>query len=192
MEFAGLIYLNNYRKCVANLLNKYIDIGAHCHYDLCRQQTYLPFQCDSCKHKFCKHHRTQESHECINLEKELKEQEEIEKAKISKNKKIQINKPQHNGGYKCHYKKCKKYEWINIECNKCLKTFCLSHRSPDDHKCKGPKNNHKNKYNDKNAKLRKQRESFLNKLSLKQSCSTEVTSADNEAQQLNEQPITVR
>ena len=152
-------------------------------------QTYLPFECESCSHKFCKHHRTQESHQCIHLEKEQKEQNEIEKAKISKNKKSKINNPKHNGGYKCSYRKCKKYEWINIECNKCSKSFCLNHRSPDDHKCKGPKTKHKM---DKNAKLRQQRQAFLNNLSLKQSCSTEVASATNEAKQFNEKSIMVQ
>eukprot|EP01084_Bolivina_argentea_P131212 231629_1 len=85
---------------------EFADIGAHCHYDLCQQQTYLPFNCDSCQHKFCKLHRAQKSHECPNLSKEINEAKQIEKQKIKQNKKTGVNKPIH----KCDYKKCKKRE----------------------------------------------------------------------------------
>merc|ERR1712032_475060 len=55
--------------------------------------------------------------------------------KIKANKASKINQPT----FKCQHKKCKKREWIKIECNKCLKSFCLRHRAPDSHKCDGDK-----------------------------------------------------
>eukprot|EP01083_Nonionella_stella_P194407 717099_1 len=110
---------------------EFSDIGAHCHYDLCQQQTYLPFNCDSCQYKFCKLHRAQKSHECPNLSQEIHEAKEIEKQKIKQNKKTKVNKPIH----KCNYKKCKKREWIEFECNKCNLSYCLKHRAWDSHKC---------------------------------------------------------
>merc|ERR1712154_275101 len=60
------------------------------------------------------------------------EQKEEELAKIAQNKQSKVNRPK----YKCHHRKCKKREWIKIECNLCHQTFCLKHRSPDDHVCK--------------------------------------------------------
>eukprot|EP01083_Nonionella_stella_P096505 271343_1 len=128
---------------------EFSDVGAHCAYDLCGQQTFLPFDCESCKRKFCKIHRVQQSHECPHLSQEIKEAKRIEKAKIKANKKKKINEPIH----KCHYKKCKRSEWIKIECAGCNNSFCLKHRSPDAHKCD----------KDKLKTLRQQRQSLINK-----------------------------
>ena len=113
---------------------EFADVGAHCAYDLCGQQTFLPFECESCNRKFCKLHFEQEAHRCIHLADEEAEAKQKELAQVERNKKSKINKPI----YKCHRRKCKKKEWIKIECNKCRRTFCLKHRSPDDHKCQGP------------------------------------------------------
>merc|ERR1711933_214998 len=149
---------------------EFSDVGAHCHFDLCGQQTFLPFKCESCKHRFCKHHRSQKSHQCPHLKKEETEAKEIEKKKILTNKKNEINKPI----YKCNYKKCKKREWVNFECNKCNESFCLKHRSPDAHKCGG--------HQDKKSKLRKQREAFITNLLSNQnnkSCGKEINGNHN-------------
>ena len=163
---------------------EFSDIGAHCHYDLCKQHTYLPFECESCKHKYCKHHRTQKSHQCLKLKKEINEEKQSDINKINKNKTSKINNPKFNGGYKCNYKKCKKYEWVEFECNKCHKSFCLRHRSPDDHKCKPRKFK-----DDKNEKLRQQRQKFLNNLQI-QTCSKQASTNNNNNQK--EKPIMVQ
>jgi len=41
---------------------------------------------------------------------------------------------------KCSVSTCKQREAIQVNCEKCSKTFCLRHRFPDDHKCQGFKN----------------------------------------------------
>lgn len=40
---------------------------------------------------------------------------------------------------KCSVSTCKQREAMEVKCEKCLKTFCLRHRFPDDHKCQGMK-----------------------------------------------------
>jgi len=41
---------------------------------------------------------------------------------------------------KCSISSCKQREAIQVNCEKCLKTFCLRHRFPDDHQCQGLRN----------------------------------------------------
>ena len=41
---------------------------------------------------------------------------------------------------KCCFTTCKQREAIQVKCNECLKTFCLKHRFPDDHRCQGFEN----------------------------------------------------
>ncbi|CAM4785227.1 unnamed protein product [Rotaria magnacalcarata] len=36
---------------------------------------------------------------------------------------------------KCSVPSCKQREAIQVKCDKCLRTYCLRHRFPDDHKC---------------------------------------------------------
>lgn len=38
---------------------------------------------------------------------------------------------------KCSFKSCKQKELIPVQCDKCLKNFCLRHRFEDDHNCSG-------------------------------------------------------
>merc|ERR1719334_993443 len=51
--------------------------------------------------------------------------------KIKKNQSSKVNVPT----FKCEHRKCRKREWVPFECNRCSKSFCLKHRSPDAHKC---------------------------------------------------------
>merc|ERR1712228_263564 len=41
---------------------------------------------------------------------------------------------------KCNKPKCKKKELVPCICNTCRLNFCLTHRHPADHDCKGPNN----------------------------------------------------
>ena len=41
---------------------------------------------------------------------------------------------------KCSVILCKQSEAVEVKCDQCLKTFCLKHRFPDDHKCQRFKN----------------------------------------------------
>merc|ERR1711920_569923 len=92
---------------------------------------------------------------------------EANNEKIKANKKSKMNKPT----YKCNHKKCKKREWIKVECNKCLKSFCLKHRSPDAHKCDG----------NKAKTIREHRDQFLKKVMAnqpKQSCAEQMAQSN--------------
>ena len=48
---------------------EFADLGAHCAYDLCKQQTFTPFHCEACDQQYCRHHRTMPTHECPALSK---------------------------------------------------------------------------------------------------------------------------
>eukprot|EP01084_Bolivina_argentea_P118827 210777_1 len=118
---------------------EFSDIGNHCHFDLCRQTTFLPQQCACCNHQFCKLHISTKIHKC-NDNYQIKQQKQI-----SKNTKSKLKK--------CGYK-CDKYQPILINCNRCNKSFCSYHRYSDDHMCNGNKiiNKNKNQNNYKNKK----------------------------------------
>eukprot|EP01084_Bolivina_argentea_P191538 329022_1 len=115
---------------------EFSDIGCHCHYDLCKQHTFLPLACYKCNHSFCKHHINTSEHQCdkqVNLqseELELKQCNNTPKHTKSNKKKIIT--------YKCNYNGCKKQELIKIKCNLCRLSFCLTHRFGDNHNCTGP------------------------------------------------------
>ncbi|CAK6970248.1 AN1-type zinc finger protein 1 [Scomber scombrus] len=96
-----------------------LDIGKHCQIDLCHQQDFLPFVCDSCSGVFCIEHRSREAHSCS--------AEPVKK------------EPQTVGGgtksYPCSFEDCKGKELLPVICPQCEKHFCLAHRHQDDHKC---------------------------------------------------------
>mmetsp|Transcript_47949 Transcript_47949/g.79529 ORF Transcript_47949/g.79529 Transcript_47949/m.79529 type:complete len:164 (-) Transcript_47949:91-582(-) len=156
---------------------EFSDVGDHCHYVLCRQQTFLPFECDSCHYKFCKHHFSMEQHECPNLQKETMMAKQLQHEKIKQNKQSGVNR----ATCRCQFKKCKKKQWINIECNHCAKSFCLAHRNPDDHKCDYIKATKPEQ--DKSAKLRRQRQAFLDSCSASQTCAKQNGNASKTKQQ---------
>lgn len=108
---------------------EFADLGTHCFFDLCGQQTFLPLECRCCSRLFCKLHVDEESHHCTQFAiKEAASKREV-KANIKRIKKSKINIPI----YKCHRRKCKKMEWIKIQCKQCLLTFCIKHRFHDLH-----------------------------------------------------------
>ena len=106
-----------------------MDIGSHCHYDICRQLTFLPLTCEDCNHKFCKHHVKNEEHECKCVKPDENIVHNIKKKKLKK---------------LCSYKKCKKRvkKELMMECNSCQGQYCIYHRFRDDHGC-NPRNTHK-------------------------------------------------
>ena len=40
------------------------NIGYHCSFSLCKQQDFLPFECDGCKKIFCTDHARADDHKC--------------------------------------------------------------------------------------------------------------------------------
>lgn len=45
-------------------MTEFVDVGAHCSVDFCKQQDFLPFTCDACNQQFCLEHRTYKAHNC--------------------------------------------------------------------------------------------------------------------------------
>jgi hypothetical protein len=92
-----------------------------CHQKHCHQQitTCESFQCDKCNEIYCLEHRNYDSHQC--------------KSRCEENKTENI--PIDYG--RCEYLPCRlKLSYINrIQCNKCEKIFCISHRHDFVHQC---------------------------------------------------------
>jgi predicted nucleic acid binding AN1-type Zn finger protein len=44
----------------------FADVGRHCEMKLCKQQDFLPFKCEFCKHNYCADHRRPNDHNCEN------------------------------------------------------------------------------------------------------------------------------
>ena len=124
---------------------EYSDVGAHCYYDLCRQHTYLPFECRYCKHQFCKNHIQSTQHECPNASNiDLNIEPPPNPIQIANAKNTNTLHHNNNNGnieshglsfYKCSYSQCNKQSPISILCKDCNQLFCIKHRYPDDHHC---------------------------------------------------------
>jgi len=102
---------------------EFADLGKHCAY--CKQKDYLPFTCTFCSEAFCLKHRTQASHKC-RVQRPQRALQSNPKAKRKHNK------------FKCLVSGCKRGSELNrTDCRACGGFYCLSHRFPGDHSCKG-------------------------------------------------------
>jgi len=121
--------------------------GKHCHYGLCRQFTFLPYNCTHCSHPFCKDHFQPASHECKHMPKAnlVPVCPKCDKAlRKPKNKTfIELLQIHQDSGCKkylrdkkkrCNAKRCKKPQ--RFSCADCGKGFCTGHRWGDLHNCK--------------------------------------------------------
>jgi len=95
------------------------EIGDYCSYDLCKQQTFTPFDCGYCNKIYCEHHRMPMDHECKHIPSNP--------TYIPKNKK----QPK----FRCKVKGCKAKCILLIKCPKCNQGFCTQHRHCDMHNC---------------------------------------------------------
>lgn len=89
------------------------NLGAHCY--TCKRQDYLPWECDTCKQKFCKLHI--KNHTCLKTKSNKKK-------KKSKSKRL-----------KCHLCKKKNDPVLSMNCKQCHNIFCIKHRHPEVHNC---------------------------------------------------------
>jgi len=129
-------------------------MGEHCTEPSCKLLDYLPMKCDACEKIFCKDHLLYDDHRCDSLHKkniqvpvcplcsnpvpvtrgtlpDIAISQHIDQAcQIKKKDKVFTNR--------CNKPKCKKKELIKVTCNICNLNFCLTHRHPNDHECKGP------------------------------------------------------
>ncbi|XP_053327283.1 AN1-type zinc finger protein 2B isoform X2 [Spea bombifrons] len=132
------------------------DLGKHCSEATCKQLDFLPLKCDACEQIFCKDHVTYALHNCTSaykkdvqvpvcplcntpipvtrgqtpdivvgdhIDRDCKSDPAQQKRKIFTNK--------------CVKPGCRQKELIKVICNDCHGNFCLKHRHPLDHDCKG-------------------------------------------------------
>lgn len=129
-------------------------LGKHCSEKSCRQLDFLPMKCDACTEIFCKDHLQYDDHSCRSSYKkniqvpvcplcnqpipvsrgsvpDLVVSDHIENnCQVRAKDKVFSNR--------CNKTKCKKKELVPCICHTCKLNFCLTHRHPADHDCKGP------------------------------------------------------
>ncbi|XP_075037090.1 AN1-type zinc finger protein 2B isoform X3 [Mixophyes fleayi] len=132
------------------------DLGKHCSESTCKQLDFLPLKCDACEQIFCKDHITYVLHGCSSaymkdvqvpvcplcntpipvkrgqtpdavvgehIDRDCKSDPAQQKRKIFTNK--------------CGKPGCRQKELMKVICDDCHGNFCLKHRHPLDHECKG-------------------------------------------------------
>lgn len=128
-------------------------LGTHCAEVTCNKLDFLPFTCNLCKKEFCVDHHKYTAHNCTESYRadaqvpicplcdqpvpskrgeapDLAVNEHMENNCKNKKKKIYTNK--------CSAEGCKTKEMIPVLCDSCRLNYCLRHRHPTDHECKGP------------------------------------------------------
>jgi len=128
-------------------------MGQHCSEQSCKQLDFLPMKCDACVLVFCKDHLLYDLHNCASKYKKDVQvpvcplcnspvpvargslpdsavSTHIERgcARVTKEKVF---------NNACSKHKCKKKEMVPLTCDACKQNFCLGHRHPQDHDCKG-------------------------------------------------------
>jgi len=137
------------------------QLGQHCSVTTCNRLDFLPMKCDACGIVLCKDHIKYDEHKCPSAHRKnvqvpvcplcnkavpLKHRDQspdrVVSAHIDRDCKADpalINRRKVYSN-KCSVNTCKQREAIPVKCEKCLQTYCLRHRFPDDHKCQGFEN----------------------------------------------------
>jgi predicted nucleic acid binding AN1-type Zn finger protein len=128
---------------------EFAELGTHCSVLNCRQQDFLPFECDACRKVYCRDHRSYMEHRCGDVPMG----EEVVKCPacsrgITKLPGVDINLTisQHMDSPECakeEVAKCPKCSvkltGINsVTCKKCKQKVCIAHRYADQHPCTHP------------------------------------------------------
>ncbi|CAF0992699.1 unnamed protein product [Rotaria sordida] len=149
------------------------QLGEHCSVKTCNRLDFLPMKCDACSSIFCKDHIKYDEHQCpssyrkniqipicplcnqaVPYEYRDQSPDRVVSAHIDRDCKSDpaLKKRAKVYSNKCSVSSCKQREAIQVKCEKCLKTFCLRHRFPDDHKCQRIENQNQNQ-SDEDASL---------------------------------------
>ncbi|CAF0742714.1 unnamed protein product [Adineta steineri] len=136
-------------------------LGQHCTFKECNRLDFLPMKCDLCSAILCKDHIKYEEHRCPSsyrkniqvpicplcnqaVTSQIRDQppDVIISAHIDRDCKSDpaLKKRQKVFSNKCSLITCKQREVIQVKCDKCLQTYCIKHRFPEDHKCQGFQN----------------------------------------------------
>ncbi|XP_034987218.2 AN1-type zinc finger protein 2A isoform X2 [Zootoca vivipara] len=132
------------------------DLGEHCSEKTCKQLDFLPLKCDACGEVFCKDHFAYNQHRCSSAYKKDAQvpvcplcntpipvkKGEVPDAVVSAHmdrdcKRDSAQRKQKIFTNKCFQPGCKKREMMKLVCDQCQGNFCLKHRHPLDHACKG-------------------------------------------------------
>ena len=135
-------------------------VGAHCDFEGCNQQDFLPFVCDTCHKSLCLMHRSYVSHNCIGAT--AKDMTSIDcpicgkSVKFDKSQDVNViwddhyinhctQQPHKKAGVdippaRCFAQGCRTVLGPSntFTCSKCHQMVCLAHRIADDHNCVGP------------------------------------------------------
>lgn len=139
-----------------HILMEFPQLGQHCSVKTCNRLDFLPMKCDACSSIFCKDHIKYDEHQCSSSYRkniqipicplcnqavpyEYRDQspDRVVSAHIDRDCRSDPARAKREKIYsnKCSISSCKQREAIQVNCEKCLKTFCLRHRFPDDHRC---------------------------------------------------------
>ncbi|RCH92746.1 zinc finger, AN1-type domain, partial [Rhizopus azygosporus] len=129
------------------------DLGKRCTAPACNLYDFLPYTCIYCKHIFCQEHFKLQDHHCPslndpNMDIRVPTCPICEKPvsvprgqdpNIRMNEHIQNNcadlKPKNDNT--CRKKGCTTKMLVPMQCPDCKRSFCVKHRLPVDHLCKG-------------------------------------------------------
>eukprot|EP00742_Colponemidia_sp_Colp-10_P002094 GILJ01002236.1.p1 GENE.GILJ01002236.1~~GILJ01002236.1.p1 ORF type:complete len:295 (-),score=-0.07 GILJ01002236.1:130-966(-) len=132
---------------------EFSDVGAHCSQPYCRQQDFLPFECNACHQMYCLDHRSYSSHECqlsSGFDARLiicplcskgirlidGENPNLTWQRHSESDCLPGSAPAKR---RCPVKGCKTQLTLTstFKCPECRQDVCMSHRWPADHRCRG-------------------------------------------------------
>lgn len=137
----------------------FAHVGAHCDFDLCKQQDFLPFACPDCKRTFCTLHRERGQHGCsVDLSslgklptcplcshtikvKAKESPDAVVNAHILSGCNahvldVEAEEKARKRSKQCGHKGCGNAESFDlIQCDYCQIKHCLKHRHQDDHAC---------------------------------------------------------
>uniref|UniRef100_A0A8C4JTP9 Zinc finger AN1-type containing 2A n=1 Tax=Dromaius novaehollandiae TaxID=8790 RepID=A0A8C4JTP9_DRONO len=133
------------------------DLGGPCSEPACRRWDFLPLKCNACGEAFCKDHIRYDDHKCRSAYKKVsfhvpvcplcnapipvrkgETPDAVVGAHIDKNCKYNpAQQKQRIFTNKCLKPGCKRKELMKVVCEQCNGNFCIKHRHPLDHDCKG-------------------------------------------------------
>ncbi|NWX95612.1 ZFN2B protein, partial [Nothoprocta ornata] len=131
------------------------DLGRHCAELACRRLDFLPLKCDACGEVFCKDHIRYDDHKCNSAYKKNVQvpvcplcntpipvrkgeiPDAVVGAHMDKNCKYNPAQKQKIFTNRCLKPGCKRKELMKVVCEQCSGNFCIKHRHPLDHDCKG-------------------------------------------------------
>lgn len=130
---------------------EFVNLGARCDVDTCRQQDFLPFVCDACGNTYCREHRSYSEHQCLNAPNGktvftcpvCSRGVDIipgEDPNMTWTRHSESGECRPSTKPKCPAPRCKTTlkQSNSVECNRCHQKFCLKHRYSDQHNCAHP------------------------------------------------------